>query len=360
MAVPRLKVLSPAQLAERLDERFRFLGAPGRGTTTRHRTLKAMIDWSYDYLSPDEQALLRSLSAFSGSSSLEAIQALSGAVDDVVLLDQLTSLADKSMLTVEQGQPPRFRLLDTIRHYAVRKEAEAGESGLARRHAAYFAERFAEAARQWPTTPDRDWLVAHAADAENVRNALSWTFDAKGDPGLGLQLAAATVPMWWSLLETPVAEGQRWLKTASERLSGDTPDDVRGWIRFGQSWRDFRFADSTNAPAALEAAELFRRSGNKVGVGAALWRAGSAMLTHETLSEAETYLVEADDVLREVEPGKWLALTLIRLGDLRFRQGRHAPALGRFMEGLALAFPRFLDRAGERRQQHGGGSVRPE
>ena len=143
------------------------------------------------------------------------------------------------------------------------------------------------------------------------------------------------------LPETPVAEGQRWLKTAAERLSPDTPDDVRGWICFGQSWRDFRFADSTNAPMALEAAALFRRSGDRVGFGAALWRAGSALLTQETLAEAERHLVEADAVLRDVEPGKWLALTLIRLGDLRFRQGRHAPALGRFMEGLALA--RSLD-----------------
>ncbi len=341
MAVPRLKVLSPAQLAERLDERFRFLGAPGRGATPRHRTLQAMIDWSYDHLSSDEQLLLRSLSAFSGGSSLEAIQALSGKVDDVALLDRLTSLADKSMLTVEQGSSPRFRLLDTIRHYAVRKAAEAGDDGLARRHAAYFAERFAEAARLWPTTPGRDWLADYAADAENVRNALSWAFDANGDPGLGLQLVAATVPLWWVLPETPVAEGQRWLKTAAEHLTPETPDDVRGWIRFGQSWQDFRFADSTNAPAALEAAASFRRSGDRVGLGAALWRAGSALLTQETLAEAETHLVEADAVLRDVAPGKWLALTLIRLGDLRFRQGRHAPALGRYMEGLALA--RSLD-----------------
>ncbi len=337
MAVPRLKVLSPAQLAARLDERFRLLGAPGRGTTPRHRTLQAMIDWSYDHLPPGEQALLRTLSAFSGSSRLAAVQALSREDDEVALIDLLTALADKSMLVVEPGEPPRFRLLDSIRHYGLGKAAETGETYLSRRHAVYFAERFAEAARGWPTTPGRDWRLTYAADAENMRHALSWAFGPTGDPEIGVRLVASSVPLWWELPETPVAEGQRWLKAAAERLAPDTPDSVRGWIRFGQSWRDFRFADTANAATALETVELFRRSADKIGLAVSLWRAGSALLTHETLAEAETHLVEAEAVLRDLAPGKWLALALIRLGDLRFRQKRLAQALEHYTEGLSLA-----------------------
>jgi predicted ATPase/DNA-binding winged helix-turn-helix (wHTH) protein len=339
MAASRLKVLSPAQLAERLVERFKLLGAPGRGTTPRHRTLQAMIDWSYDLLSPGERSLLHCLSCFSGGASLAAIQALSGGteVDDVDLLDRLTALADKSMLTVEAATPPRFRLLETVRQYAVRKAAEAGETALPARHAAHFVDRFAEAALLWPTTSGREWLATYAPDAENVRAALAWAFGRSGDPEIGVRLAANTVPLWWELPETPVAEGQRWMAAASAHLSAATADDTRGWLRFGQSWRDFRFSDVENLPAAREAAMHFRKAGDAAGLGAALWRAGSASLTRETIDQAEAHLVEAEAVLRALPPGKWLALTLIRLGDVRVRQGRLDPALASYREGFALS-----------------------
>jgi predicted ATPase/DNA-binding winged helix-turn-helix (wHTH) protein len=343
MAASRLKVLSPAQLAERLVERFRLLGAAGRGTTPRHRTLQAMIDWSYDFLPPEERTLLRCLSAFSGGASLAAIQAVAGQdeVDDVDLLDRLTALADKSMVTVdvpiEDGTTPRFRLLETVRQYAVRKAVEAGETALPARHAAHFADRFAEAGRTWSTTRGRDWLATYAPDVENLRSALAWAFGPEGDTEIGMRLVASTVPLWWELPETPVAEGQRWLEQAATHLVANTPAAVRGWLRFGQSWRDFRFGDRENVQAALDSAALFRAAGDVAGLGASLWRAGSASLTRETADQAETFLVEGEQVLRGIAPGKWLALTLIRLGDLRFRQERAEPALANYQEGFSLS-----------------------
>ncbi len=342
MAASRLKVLSPSQLAERLVERFRLLGASARGTTPRHRTLQAMIDWSYDFLSPQEQGLLRGLSVFSGGASLAAIQAVAGSAgdDDVDLLDRLTALADKSMVTFDptgDGGAPRFRLLETVRQYTVRKAVEAGETGLPARHASYFADRFAEAGRTWATTRGRDWLATYAPDAENLRSALAWAFGPDGDRSIGLRLVASTVPLWWELPDTPVAEGQRWLELAAQHLVVGTPPGVRGWLRFGQSWRDFRFGDRENVQSALDSAALFRAAGDVAGLGASLWRAGSASLTSETADQAETLLVEGEAVLRGIAPGKWLALTLIRLGDLRFRQERTVPALANYQEGFALS-----------------------
>jgi predicted ATPase/DNA-binding winged helix-turn-helix (wHTH) protein len=347
MAASRLKVLSPAQLAERLVERFRLLGAAGRGTTPRHRTLQAMIDWSYDFLPPEERALLRCLSVFSGGASLAAIQAVAGdgngeaETDDVDLLDRLTALADKSMVTLDAtgdgAASPRFRLLETVRQYAVRKAVEAGEISLPQRHAQYFADLFAEAAHAWPTMRGRDWLTLYAPDAENLRSALAWSFGPDGNASIGMRLTASTVPLWWELPETPVAEGQRWLDVAAARLVQTTPPSIRGWLRFGQSWRDFRFGDRENVQPALDSAALFRTAGDAAGLGASLWRAGSASLTSETADQAETFLVEAEQVLRGMAPGKWLALTLIRLGDLRFRQARAAPALANYQEGFSLS-----------------------
>jgi predicted ATPase len=339
MAVPRLKVLSPTQLAKRLDERFRLLAAPGRATTPRHRTLQAMIDGSYDFLPTEERTLLRGLSAFFGGASLAAIESVAGEAngDDLDLLDRLTGLADKSLLTVDQAAGLRFRMLETVRQYAARKAAEAGETSLPRRHAAYFADRFAQAAHLWPAMPSREWLAAYAVDAENLRSALAWAFGPSGDREIGLRLVASTVPLWWELPETPVAEGLRWSALAVAHLQADTPAAVRGWVHFGQSWRDFRFGDRENLPAALEAVARFREADEPAGLGAALWRAGSALLTNETIDQSEAHLIEAEAVLRGIAPSKWLALTLVRLGDLRFRQGRHAAALAGYREGFAFS-----------------------
>lgn len=214
---------------------------------------------------------------------------------------------------------------------------EAGETDLQRRHAAHFADRFAEAARTWPTTPGREWLASYAPDGENLRSALASAFGPDGNPDVGLRIVASTVPLWWELPETPVAEGQRWLAAASSRLKPDTPAAVQGWVRFGLSWRDFRFSDRENLPAALDAAALFREADDAAGLGAALWRAGSALLTRETMDQSEACLVEAESVLRGIAPGKWLALTLIRLGDLWFRRDRLAEALASYREGYDLS-----------------------
>ena len=349
MAVPRLKVLSLSQLSERLDERFRLLAMPGRDTTPRHRTLRAMIDWSYDFLPKDEQALLRALSVFSGGADLAAIHAVTGTedADEFVLLDRLTGLVDKSLLTVDTAGRARFRLLDTIRQYAAGKLLDAGEEAASRfRHATYFADRFAEAAEIWPATPGPAWLAAYAQDTDNLRAAISWAYGPDGDPATGHRLVASSVPLWWELPETPLAEGQRWFDAAAKRLGAQDrvqhefsrrDHSIRGWVRLGQSWRDFRFGDLENLSAAKDAIDLFRSSDDAIGLGAALWRAGSAVLSSETTSLADEYLTEAESILRGVVPGKWLALTLIRLGDLRFRQGRHAESLANYQEGAALS-----------------------
>ena len=185
--------------------------------------------------------------------------------------------------------------------------------------------------------PDPDWLAIYTNDVDNLRSSLGWCFGPDGDCALGLQLVASSVPLWWTLPEMPVTEGQRWFATAVAEMTPHTAANVQGWLRLGQSWRDFRFGDRENLTAALEAAALFRAAGDATGLGAALWRAGSASLTRETVDQAEACLTEAEAVLRSLAPGKWLALALIRLGDLRFRQGRATQALTYYQEGFGLS-----------------------
>ncbi len=338
MAVPRLRVLPLAELAERLNERLQLLGSPGRQAPTRHRTLNAVFDWSYDLLQPAEQALLCGLSVFAGGADLAAIGQVVPIAghDEWEVLDLLAGLVDKSLVVADTSASARFRMLETVREYATRKRIETGDLELNRRHAAYYAEHFATAARDWHTTSGQEWQANQAADVENLRAALNWSFGSDGDDGIGLKLAAASVPFWWELPSTPLAEGQRWLQVADEH-GADAPRGQLGWVMFGRTWRDFRFGDVENLAAALEAAAIFRETGDVPGLGAALWRAGSAALTPETYRQAEECLTEAEAVLRGTQAGKWLALTLIRLGDLRMREDRLALALQAYQEGFAIS-----------------------
>src|SRR5579875_507908 len=143
LAAARLRTMSIDQLASRLDDRFRLLTSGSRIALPRHRTLRAVVDWSWELLTDAERMDLRRLSVFSGGASLEAAERVCAgdAVEQDQVLDLLTALTEKSLLLSEAGTAPRYRMIGTIREYAGQRLAAAGEADLARRaHLAYFTE----------------------------------------------------------------------------------------------------------------------------------------------------------------------------------------------------------------------------
>jgi predicted ATPase/DNA-binding winged helix-turn-helix (wHTH) protein len=342
MAAPRLLVLKPAQLADRLNERFRLLTGHDRGALPRHRTLRAMIDWSYESLGQAESLLLRRLSVFAGGATLAAVVAVVSdgadfATEDWVALELLASLVNKSLVVSDvSGTEPRYRLLETIRHYAREKLAESGELSIQALHAQYFAGFFEQAEAAWPSAVTASWLKIYGQDTDNLRAALDWAFGPGGDADLALRLVAASYPLWWDLPELPLHESRRWFDLAVARITPATPSAVAARVWFGSSWRDVRFGDRENFPAAAQAVALFRGGGNTLGLGAALWRAGSALLTAETADEAAAYFSEAEQILRRQGPTKWLALCMVKQGDLRFRLGALDGALAAYEEAMRL------------------------
>ena len=129
MAAARLPLLGVAQVLARLGERFRLLRSAERGAPARHQTLHATLDWSHSLLSDNERTVLRRLSVFVGSFRLEAAQqvAASDDIDEWAVLDDLAALADKSLLQVEPGDPPRYRMLETMRLYAAERLVQHAE-----------------------------------------------------------------------------------------------------------------------------------------------------------------------------------------------------------------------------------------
>ena len=179
LAAARTRSLSPADLAQRLDDRFRLLRGSGRGGVERHQTLRATIDWSYRLLDDSEQLLFDRLSVFAGSFDLAAVEAVCGDgedLDPLDVLDGLSALVDKSLVVTDhQARPARYRLLETLRQYGAERLDERGETDLLRgRHLAHYVD-VAEAARAAFQGDDPHGGVARFdANWDNLRAALGW------------------------------------------------------------------------------------------------------------------------------------------------------------------------------------------
>ncbi len=177
LAAARIKVLSPQQLAQRLDERFRVLTGGDRSALPRHQTMRALIDWSYDLLPEQERALFRKVSIFADGFTLEGAAAVCGdeGCDEIAVLDLLTSLVDKSLVQADPGAEERYRLLESTRQYAREKLEESGEfEQCARRHLAYLSELFRKSGEEYEATMSGSAVDVLVPELEDARSALDW------------------------------------------------------------------------------------------------------------------------------------------------------------------------------------------
>ena len=205
-AAPGVEVLGLEGLVARLKDSLPLLGSRRRARVARHRTMRAVIDWSYDSLPQAEQLFFRALGIFSGGFSVEAAAAVAmeSATVGIEAIDRLADLVAKSLVVADvSGAKPRFRLLETIRAYAIEKLDESGEhQAIARRHADHYRSLFERAENESVARPADDWMDDYAREIDNVRAALDWAFSA-GDGSTAGALAAAAAPLWMrlSLLE---------------------------------------------------------------------------------------------------------------------------------------------------------------
>ncbi len=177
LAAARIKVLSPQQLAQRLDERFRVLTDGDRSALPRHQTMRALIDWSYDLLSAQERELFRKLSIFADGFTIEGASAVCGdeTCDEIAVLDLVSSLVDKSLVQTDPGSENRYRLLESTRQYGREKLAENGEFQLSsKRHLAYVSELFKKAGEEYEATMLGAAVTNLAVELEDARTALDW------------------------------------------------------------------------------------------------------------------------------------------------------------------------------------------
>ncbi|TCC65482.1 helix-turn-helix domain-containing protein [Kribbella pittospori] len=229
LAAARLRTMSLDQLADRLDDVFRLLTGGSRTALPRQRTLRAVIDWSWELLSDAERTVLRRLSVFYGGASLEAAERVCAgdAVEASDVLELLTALTEKSLLVADTDKAPRYRMLGTIKEYAAQRLAEAGESELARHaHLAYFTELAETAEPHLRRAEQLEWLAKLAAEHDNISAAMRAAI-AAGEAQGAMRLAASAGWYWW--LAGDKTEGNELIMAATA-TPGEVTDEVRAMV----------------------------------------------------------------------------------------------------------------------------------
>ncbi|MGZ3496907.1 MAG: ATP-binding protein [Vulcanimicrobiaceae bacterium] len=339
LAAARLNVLSPQLLARKLDERFSVLTGGDRSALPRRQTMRALIDWSYDLLSNRERTLFRELSIFGGGFTLETATAVcsKGDMEEIVVLDLLASLVDKSLVQAEPVRSgTRYRLLESMREYAREKLTDAGEAdAVARAHARAFVSLAEQLDGGWETTPDRDWLAQVEPEMENFRAALAWAFGAKGDALLGQRLAGTLRRVLWPLA---VAEGGRWVQIAQKRVDGNTPTAVVAALDLAEAQLAQTVTQSKASLAAAERAlERSRKLADPLLVAEAELRAGQALVQLGRIAEGEALLHDALVKARALGARKVVSLVLRLLAFARSFAGDVAEARQLLGEALTTA-----------------------
>jgi predicted ATPase len=316
-AAARVEVLGIRGLAANLRDSLHLLWGRSRVAMPRHRTIRAVLDWSYGLLTESEKRFFRRLCIFAGTFTIEAASKVTMDVAPPPggVVNQLADLVMKSLVTADiGGGEPDFRLLETIRAYALEKLDESGErEAVARRHAEYYCDDFERAEAEWKTRPTADWLTDFRRKIDNLRGALDWTFSPKGDVSVGVALTVAAVPLWMqlSLLE-----------------------ECRGRVE--------------RALAALEAGPN-RDARCEMKLHAAL--GASLLFTNATIPESGAALTRAREIAESLNDAEYLLQAFAGLFAFHLYNGqsRVALALAEGFSALAATRPNPTDRlTGER------------
>ncbi len=336
LAAAKLRVLSLAQVAQRLSDRFRLLTGGSRTAMPRQQTLRAAIDWSYDLLSEAQQATLRRLSVFAGGISLEAAEAVcvEGAVEPADIIDLLAELVAKSLVAVNRtGGDARYRMLETIRQYAGERLVEVGEAKRARdRHRAWFQSLALQAETEMRGTNQASWFDRVESEHDNLRAALGWSLSSS-DLESSLRLAGA-MGLFWRTRGHRI-EGLSWLERAlaQKASSSQAQATILYWTSaFNADLNEYARA----ASLAEESLAMFGEIGDRWGGARAEQMLGSIAARQDRYDQALT-LFHASLTAFEGTGDPWGAgWSRYSIGFVLNARGDYEEARGQFQTAVNL------------------------
>jgi predicted ATPase/class 3 adenylate cyclase len=306
LAAARVSTLGLPRLARGLDDRFRLLTGGARTSLPRQQTLQATLDWSYAVLAQDEQRVFNRLGVFAGGFTAEAASAVcsSDEITEIDVLGIVASLADKSLVVADSGPAPRYRLLETTRAYALQRSANDSDLEAARRrHAEHCNELAIRVDDLYGKCPFEEWAAMCEPETDNVRAALAWTIEQRGDVLLG-----ATI-LWnsrrhfeWLSLS---AEVLRWCDRALSALGDSAPQLLEAQLNYLAARHHMGLgAFHAAIPNAQRAVALSREVGAHVQLAYALIFLARALASQpESREAADRAMDEALAIFAAAESG---------------------------------------------------------
>jgi predicted ATPase/class 3 adenylate cyclase len=319
LAAARVKVLSPEQIASRLDDRFRLLTGGARTALPRQQTLRAMIDWSYSLLSDPEKTLFRRLAVFTGGWTLEAAEFVCGeGREGPDILDLMSRLVDKSLVSDEESNDEiRYHRLETIRQYSRERFFETDEVEAIRdRHLAYYVQLSEEIERGLQGRERKPWAQRSKAEQENLRTAIEWGLAR--NPERSLRIAANM--LFGNSFGGYSVEGFHWLRDSMPAMESTLPvipPALRAkflgaltfiYVSIGQERLAYEYAEKSIA--------IYRQLEDRSGLAMALLVGSITLESYGRLVQAETGLKEALALAQSDENhflGVWILNTLARV-----------------------------------------------
>jgi non-specific serine/threonine protein kinase len=338
LAAARVPILSPRAMHERLGHLMELLSEGLRDAPNRHRGMRQTIAWSYDLLSATEQALFRSLAVFEGGFTLDAATAVAGDAEDP--LADISALQASSLVRLrpDANGTPRFRMLETVREFALEQlEASEEEQAARQAHARYFAVLADDTELTWWRSGGLDKLDELEPEIPNIRSTLAWMQQTGDVPAL-LRLAGSLAPMWAARGYS--TEGRAWLEWGLPRSDGTPPEilvvAVRalGWIL---NQHDEFYRSLVAAQYALNLANDIEDARNRI---TSLILSGIAGKRVGYLDQSMKWFTTALHEMDQCTDEAWVPVTrcivLNQLGALHIEQGAIDQAEHWYAESLAM------------------------
>jgi predicted ATPase/serine/threonine protein kinase/Tfp pilus assembly protein PilF len=344
LAAARARMLSVEQILERLDDRFRILTGGGRTAPARHHTLRATMDWSHALLEDAERILFRRLSVFVAGWSLEAAEKVTrslsthdefpGAESDH-LIETLTRLVDRSLVVVDKGDEVRFRMLETIRQYALERLRASGEERAVRDAHRDWCVTLAETeSRNLRSDAESAWLARLETEHDNLRAALVWSAGDGWNPE-ALARTAAGLGWFWST-RGHWSESRRWFDAA---LSSETaiPKPVFAKLLYWSAILDMNTGDIDRAKARLEAClPLWRELDDRQRTATTLYKLGEILASRGDYEAAIPLQEESLAISEALGDRRGVAYTVSLLGLIAMDRGDFDEAIRRYETCLGI------------------------
>lgn len=325
LAAARVRSMSLEQIADRLDDQFKLVSASSEGTTGRQQTLRALVDWSYDLLTPDEKLLLERLAVFVSGFTLPAAEAVCADSQLADVLSSLVRLVEKSLVQQDDSaEEPRYRLLETIRQYAWAKLVEHGATQqISSNHLRYFS-NLADEAKPFLQEGNRTWIDRISREHDNIRFALDRFGNNPSNAILGVKLATAMTVFWNN--RGHLTEARRRFQSVLLR-SHSAPESLQAEVLMGAAVIEASLGAYTRAAEwGEQAVETWRRLGDESDLAFGLLVLGNIRIQLRDFDGAVEAYEEGMGLRIRLGETERLAIPLNNLGYVEYQRGNYAKA----------------------------------